>query len=72
MINMNILRDVVNNNKLLLVEPSEEMEEAYLNRCEQSLSSAKVLLNVGNLNDSVSWLIMLCITFCLLYYIMLV
>lgn len=40
--------------KLQTVEPSEEIKEAYLQRANESLSSAKALLKIGNLKDSVA------------------
>lgn len=36
------------------VEPSVEIKEAYIQRSNESLSSAKVLLKIGNLKDSVA------------------
>ena len=40
--------------KLQEVEPSEEIKEAYLQRSNESLSSAKALLKLGNLKDAVA------------------
>lgn len=40
--------------KLKEVEPSDEIKEAYLQRSNESLSSAKTLLKIGNLKDSVA------------------
>lgn len=40
--------------KLKEVEPSDEIKEAYLQRSNESLSSAKALLNIGNLKDAVA------------------
>ena len=40
--------------KLQAVEPSEEVKEAYLQRSNESLSSSKALLKIGNLKDSVA------------------
>lgn len=40
--------------KLLEVEPSENVQKAYLQRSEESLSSAKALMKIGNLKDSVA------------------
>jgi len=40
--------------KLQAVEPSDEIKKAYLQRSSESLSSAKVLLEKGNLKDSVA------------------
>ncbi len=40
--------------KIQVVEPSEVIAKAYLQRSEESLRSAKILLNVGNLKDGVA------------------
>ena len=40
--------------KIELTGPSEYLKSAYLQRSEESLSSAKTLLNIGNLKDSVA------------------
>ena len=40
--------------KLQAVEPSDEIKKAYIQRSEESLSSAKALLKIGNLKDSVA------------------
>ena len=40
--------------KLKEVESSNEIKEAYLQRSSESLSSAKTLLKIGNLKDSVA------------------
>src|SRR3989338_5496232 len=40
--------------KLQAVEPSDEVKEAYLQRSNESLSSAKALLKIGNLKDAVA------------------
>ena len=40
--------------KLLEVEPSENVQKAYLQSSEESLSSAKALMKIGNLKDSVA------------------
>lgn len=40
--------------KLQAVEPSEEIKQAYLQRSNESLSSAKALIKIGNLKDSVA------------------
>ena len=40
--------------KLQEVEPSKEIEKAYLQRSDESLSSAKALLKIGNFKDSVA------------------
>lgn len=40
--------------KIQVVEPSEEIKTAYLQRSEESLRSAKVLFQINNLKDSVA------------------
>ncbi len=40
--------------KLQIVEPSEEIKRAYLQRSAESLSSAKALMKMGNLKDAVA------------------
>lgn len=40
--------------KLQLVEPNDDVKTAYLQKSVKSLSSAKALLDIGNLEDSVS------------------
>lgn len=40
--------------KLQVVEPSEEIAKAYIQRSSESLSSAKTLLKIGNLRDAVA------------------
>ena len=40
--------------KLQEVEPSDDIKEAYIRRSNESLSSAKALLKIGNLKDSVA------------------
>ena len=40
--------------KLQEVEPSDEIKKAYLHRADESLSSAKALLKIGNLKDAVA------------------
>jgi len=40
--------------KLHAVEPSDEVKEAYLQRSNESLSSSKALLKIGNLKDAVA------------------
>ena len=40
--------------KLRDVEPSDDIKNAYLQRSNESLSSAKALLNIGNLKDAVA------------------
>ena len=48
------LNRIHNEGKLKLVAPSPEIKDAYLQRANESLSSAKILLNVGNLKDAVA------------------
>lgn len=48
------LNRLYNEGKLKLVEPSSEIKDAYLQRADESLSSAKVLLDIGNLKDAVA------------------
>lgn len=40
--------------KIQIVEPSEEIKTAYLQRSEESLRSAKVLFQINNLKDAVA------------------
>ncbi|MEK6905791.1 MAG: HEPN domain-containing protein [Nanoarchaeota archaeon] len=40
--------------KIQVVEPSEEIKVAYLQRSEESLRSAKALFQINNLKDSVA------------------
>src|SRR3989344_1991227 len=40
--------------KIQAVEPSEEIKTAYLQRSEESLRSAKALLQINNLKDAVA------------------
>jgi uncharacterized protein (UPF0332 family) len=40
--------------KLLLVEPSDDIKDAYLKKSESGLSSAKILLEKEKLEESVS------------------
>lgn len=51
---INFLVKLAKEEKLQVVEPSEEIKEAYLQRSNESLSSAKALLKIGNLKDSVA------------------
>jgi uncharacterized protein (UPF0332 family) len=48
------LNKIHNEGKLKLVDPSTEIKDAYLQRANESLSSAKVLLDIGNLKDTVA------------------
>ena len=49
---INFLTKLYKEGKLQFVEPSENVKTAYLQRSEESLSSAKALLKIGNLKDS--------------------
>lgn len=51
---INFLTSLVKQKKLELVEVSDVIKEAYLQRAEESLLSAKTLLKVGNLKDAVA------------------
>ena len=48
------LSRIYSGGKLKLVDPSPEIKDAYLQRADESLSSAKLLLDVGNLKDAVA------------------
>ena len=50
----NFLVKLANEGKLQVVEPSEDMKSAYVQKAGKSLSSAKALLEIGNLEDSVA------------------
>ncbi len=43
-----------NEGKLQAVEPSDEIKTAYLKRSDESLSSAKALIRIGNFKDAVA------------------
>jgi len=51
---INFLIKLHKEGKLLEAEPSNEIKEAYLQRSNESLSSAKALLKIGNLKDAVA------------------
>ena len=51
---INFLIKLHQEGKLKAVEPSEEMKKAYFERADESLSSAKALLKMGNLKDAVA------------------
>lgn len=51
---INFLIKLAKEEKLQEIEPSDEVKEAYLQRSNESLSSAKALLKIGNLKDSVA------------------
>ena len=59
---INFLIKLHKENKLLVVESSNEIKEAYLQRSNESLSSAKALLKIGNLKDSVA------LAYCSMYH----
>lgn len=40
--------------KLQIVEPSEDIKKAYFQRSQESLTSAKALMAIGNLKDSIA------------------
>ena len=48
------LNKLCNEGKLKLVEPSREISDAYFQKSAKSLVSAKALLKIGNLEDSVA------------------
>ena len=51
---INFLIKLYREGKLQEVEFSNEIKEAYLQRSNESLSSAKALLKIGNLKDAVA------------------
>ncbi len=51
---INFLSKLHKEEKLQEVEPSDDIKKAYLQRSNESLSSAKALLKIGNLKDSVA------------------
>ncbi|MBI2129028.1 HEPN domain-containing protein [Candidatus Woesearchaeota archaeon] len=51
---INFLIKLHKQEKLQEVEPSDELKEAYILRSNESLSSAKALLKIGNLKDAVA------------------
>lgn len=48
------LTKLINEKKLQIVEPSENIKNAYLKRSEESLISSKILADAGNLNDAIA------------------
>ena len=48
------LNKIKDEGKLKIVEPSQEIAEDYLRKSESHLESAKILLNSGKLEESVS------------------
>ncbi len=51
---INFLIKLHREEKLQECEPSENVTKAYLQRSNESLSSAKILLKIGNIKDSVA------------------
>lgn len=51
---INFLINLKENNKLKIVEPSDEIKEAFIKKSNNSLKSAKMLLDNNQLEDSVS------------------
>ena len=51
---INFLIKLAKKETLQEVEPNKEVSEAYIERSEESLSSSKGLLKMGNLKDSVA------------------
>ena len=51
---VNFLVKLANEGKLQAIEPNEDIKTAYLQKSGKSLSSAKALLEIGNLEDSVA------------------
>lgn len=51
---INFLIKLCKKEKLQEVEPSDEIKKAYIQRSNESLSSAKALLKIGNLKDAVA------------------
>lgn len=48
------LAKLIDEKKIQLIEPSENIKNAYLKRSEESLMSSKLLADAGNLNDSIA------------------
>ena len=51
---ISFLTKLAKEKKLQSVDPSSEVKEDYLQRSNESLSSAKALIKIGNLKDSVA------------------
>lgn len=51
---INFLKKIFKQDKLKIVEPSEEIKKAYIQRGEQSLESSKALLRIKNYEDSIA------------------
>ncbi|NPV50409.1 MAG: HEPN domain-containing protein [Candidatus Methanofastidiosum sp.] len=54
MIKTDFLAKLFDEKKIQILEPSENLKNAYLKRSEESLSSSKILAEAGNLNDSIA------------------
>ena len=50
----NFLAKLKREKKIQIVEQNEEVKKAYLQRSEEALRSARALLDIGNLRDSVA------------------
>jgi len=50
----NLFKQLHKEGKLLLVEPSDDIKDAYLKKSESSLSSAKILQEKDKLEESIS------------------
>ncbi len=48
------LSRLIDEKKIQIIEPSENLKNAYLKRSEESLASSKILAGTGNLNDSIA------------------
>lgn len=51
---MDFLKKLNNQGKIELTEPNKDLKEAYIDKSESSLASAKILLEHGKLEESVS------------------
>lgn len=51
---INFLKKINKENKLVFVEPNEEIKKSYLEKSESNLISAKILLENNRLEESVS------------------
>lgn len=50
----NLISKLRKEKKLLIVEPSKEISQAYMEKATKSLKSSKVLLKIKNLEDSIA------------------
>ncbi|HOR87600.1 MAG TPA: hypothetical protein PLK11_06855 [Methanofastidiosum sp.] len=48
------LAKLIDEKKIQIIEPSENIKNAYLKRSYESLTSSKLLADAGNLNDSIA------------------